>query len=140
MMRAWGFRRVVVEGLAAAFLDGEWSPSSMAERGAVALGRSPRWLQATARRTHEAFPDAPRDRLGEVATTIAGDPGFEEALSDRREILRMRRFFLPAPAMRAAHPDWHVPALPTTGDIAAWLGEEVEDLAWACRLAWARTS
>ncbi len=130
MMRTSGIRRVVAEALAAAFLDGAWSPSSMAERGAVALGRSPRWLQATARRTHEAFPDEPRDRPGEVARAIAGDPGFEEALSDRREVFRVRRFFLPAPAMRAAHPDWHVPPLPTTGDVAAWLGEEVEDLGW----------
>ncbi len=32
--------------------------------------------------------------------------------------------------MRVVAADWGVPALPTTGDIAAWLGEEVEQLAW----------
>jgi RNA-directed DNA polymerase len=129
-MRWAGFRRIVAEGLAAAFLDGVWTPSAMMDRGALALGRSPRWLQATVRRTHAAFPEAPCDRLGEVVTTIARDPGFEKALSRGREVVRVRRFFSPAPAMRATNPDWSVPPLPTTGDIAVWLGEEVEQLAW----------
>lgn len=129
-MRLARFRRLVAEGLAAAFLDGLWSPSAMAERGAVALGRSPRWLRATARRTHAAFPDAPRDAFGEIAAKIESDPAFQKALSRGREVLCVRRFFLPEPAMRVGRADWGVPQLATTGDISTWLGEDVGTLAW----------
>jgi RNA-directed DNA polymerase len=121
---------MVAEGLAAAFLDGPWSPSAMAERGAVALGRSPRWLRATARRTHATFPEAPHDAVGELATAIARDPGFEKALSDRREVVRVRRFFSPEAAMRFPRPEWDVVQLATTTDVAAWLDEEIGPLAW----------
>jgi RNA-directed DNA polymerase len=124
------FRRTIAEGLAAAFLDGVWSATGMAERGAIALGRSPRWLDGTVRRIYGAFPDAPRDSPDALTMTIARDPEFEEALSNPREVVRVRRFFLPELAMRAARPEWDVPPLPTTGEIAAWLGERVEQLAW----------
>jgi hypothetical protein len=130
MPRAARFRRIIAEGLAAAFLDGAWSPGEMADRGATALGRTPRWLNATARRTHAAFPLLPVDRFGEVVTAIERDSGFEKALSNRRETLRVRRFFCPPPAMDSTRANWGVPQLPTTGDVAAWLGEDVAHLVW----------
>jgi RNA-directed DNA polymerase len=130
MVRSARFARVVAEALAAAFLDGPWSPSEMAERGAIALGRSPPWLQAAAERMHDAFPDPPCDRIGELASSIARDAAVGKALSDRRERLRVRRFFSPEPAMRAERSAWDVPQLATTGDVAARVNEEVEALAW----------
>ncbi len=130
MTRAARFRRLIAEGLAAAFLDGAWSPPEMTERGAAALGRSPRWLAATAQLSHAAFPILPSDRFGEVATAIERDSGFEKALTERYEILHVRRFFCPSPAMDLARADWGLPSLPTTGDIAAWLNEDIAHLAW----------
>jgi hypothetical protein len=130
MNRAARYRRLLAEALAAAFLDGAWSPPDMTERGAVALGRSPRWLAPLARRTHAAFAVAPADRLGEVASAIERDAAFDKVLWDRDGVPRIRRFFAPSPAMALAHADWGVPPLPTTGDIAAWLGEDVSRLAW----------
>ncbi len=124
------FRRVLAEGITAAFLDGLWSPPAMAERAAVALGRRPRWLRAIAHRTHAAFPDAPRHAFGAVAAKIENDPGFGRALSRRGEVLRLRRFFLPEHAMRVGRPDWGVPQLATTGDIATWFAEDLQTLAW----------
>lgn len=120
----------MAEALAAAFLDGDWSPLEMAQRGAVALGQSPRWLRATATRTHAEFPVTPSDRFSEVTRTIERDPGFEKALRDGRAILRVRRFFLPSPAMDPSRPDWGLPVLPTTGNLAAWLNKDVVQLAW----------
>ena len=129
-MRAARFRQLVAEGLAAAFLDGPWVPDAMAERGGIALGSSARWLRATAKRVHTAIPEAPRDALGELAATIAHDPGFEKALTRGQEVVRLRRFFLPEPAMREGRPAWDVLQLATTGDVAIWLGEDVASLEW----------
>src|SRR5579883_2324994 len=108
----------------------------MAERGALALGRSPTWLKTTARRVHAMFPDPPRDRFGETVTAIANDAAFEKALSDRREVVRVRRYFLPEPAMRAGRPDWDVPPLATMGD-CRHLGRRRDRRACLARgLAW----
>jgi hypothetical protein len=130
MTRGARFRRLIAEGLAAAFLDGAWSPPEMTERGAVALGRSPSWLAATTRRIHAAFPVLPADRFGAVVRAIELDSGLEKALFDRREPLRIRRFFCPSPTMDLARADGGLPSLPTTGDIAAWLNEDIAHLAW----------
>ena len=110
-MRTARRHRVLAEALAAAFLDGEWSPGPMAERGSLAFGRPLPWLRATAGRIHRAFDTAPRDRLGEIAELIRADPGFDASWPDRRSPLRVRRFFLPEPAMAPAHPEWRLPQL-----------------------------
>jgi hypothetical protein len=102
----------------------------MAERASIALGSSKRWLRETAKRVHAAFPDAPRDAPGQLALTIAGDPGFAKAFTEGREVVRLRRFFFPEPAMREGRPDWGVPQLGTTGDAALWLGEDGGSLEW----------
>jgi hypothetical protein len=129
-MRTARRHRVLAEALAAAFLDGEWSPGPMAARGALVFGRPLPWLTATARRLHRAFDVAPSDRLGELADAIRGDPGFEASWSDRRSTLRVRRFFFPEPAMAPVHPEWQLPALATTADLATWLEEDVAHLTW----------
>jgi RNA-directed DNA polymerase len=130
MTRAARFRRLVAQGLAAAFLDGPWSPSAMAERGAAAIGRSSQWLGAMATRTHAAFPMMPSDRFGELATAIESDSGLEKALWDRRHPVRVRRFFSPSPTMGLARADFGVPSMPTIGDIATWLNEDIAHLTW----------
>jgi hypothetical protein len=102
----------------------------MSERAAIALGRSAPWLLPLTQRTHARFSNAPTDRPGELASSLARDRGLVEALWNRREIVRVRRYFLPAPTMGVPRPDWDVAALATTSDVAAWLSEDVESLAW----------
>jgi RNA-directed DNA polymerase len=130
MTRPAGFRRIVAESLAAAFLDGAWSMPEMFERGTAAIGRPARWLRAVAGRMRAAFPVVPADRLREVSDAIERDPAFDKALRNPREAPRIRRYFCPAPAMAPARPEWGIPSLPTTGDIASWLNQDLAHLAW----------
>lgn len=127
------FGRLVAEGLAAAFLDGEWSPAEMTDRAAAALGRRARWLHTLASRTHAAFPVMPSGRFDEVVDAIERDPSFNKVLLNRREVPLVRRFFCPSPTVdheRAERHGWAVPALPTTGDVASWLGVDIARLEW----------
>ena len=132
MTRAARFRRLLAQGLVAAFLDGSWSPSEMTERGAEALGRSPRWLGAMARRAHAAFHVMASDCFGEVATAIERDPAsrrpcwndVSRCASAGSSVRRPRWVLASAPGLRR-------PSLPTTsGDIATWLNEDVAHLTW----------
>lgn len=122
--------RALSEALAAAFLDGDWSPASLVDRGAIVLGGSPAWLRRLAKGVCAAFPEAPHDALGTLAIAIANDRALRAGAAGSSTYLAPRRYFLPHPAMRAERPSWNVPPLETARDVAEWAHEDLADLAW----------
>ncbi len=106
--------------LALAILDGPWEPDALEARLADALGVRRPWLRAVARRVLATFPVAPHpDHRDAVAAVIADVEGFRAACA--RGELVARRWALPAAPMLPCRHPWPVPALPTSGDLAAWL-------------------
>ena len=68
------------EGLASAFLDGEWAEAALERRGRAALELRPRWLAGLCRRVVEAFPRAPHE-VAELAPFIDQDEPLRAALA-----------------------------------------------------------
>jgi hypothetical protein len=125
---------IVARNLAAAFLDGPWSPQGLRQRGGLALGSRPRWLARLVRRVLAAFevPPADSDLLDRFLT---GDQDFCAACTDgiRRQQGLLRRLYWVRPRMAPASgpPEaWPVPALATTGAVADWLGLSPTQLDW----------
>jgi hypothetical protein len=117
---------VVAKVLAAALLDGEWQASAMRARAGRALGGAGRWLGALVRGARARFPEPPADALGALADWLAEQPAFARGVHDPRHPIHVVRYPTPAPVMRAS--PWPVPALATTGELAAWLGLDVRAL------------
>ncbi|HVH41341.1 MAG TPA: reverse transcriptase family protein [Labilithrix sp.] len=103
--------------LASAFLAaGPWTEEGLVERGAVALGRRPRWLRTYVQKVLARFPEPPRHRYHELAT-------FAPARRYRA------RVWLP-PDVAMGERRWDVPAFDTPGDLALWLELTPEELEW----------
>ena len=120
------------EGLASAFLDGEWAEAALERRGRAALEQRPRWLAGLCRRVVEAFPRAPHE-VAELAPFIDQDEPLRAALARSRDPVRVRRWFLPAPRMREpGRPAFvtDLPSLSTLGELAQALGFSSPELAW----------
>ncbi len=115
---------VLARALAAALLDGEWSKDAMLARAREAIGARPRWLPPLVKRVLAHFPEPPRARHGALVALIAARPSIRRAARGAR----LERMFLPAPAMGAMR--WPVLRIETLGELAAWLGEPLEDLLW----------
>jgi hypothetical protein len=126
---------VVARNLAAAFLAGTWSLDSLVRRGSRACGRRERWLRPLARRVLAAFASPHRLHQDTLARFIGLDQRFATACAEscrRRQSLLQEVFWTtprmaPAPGPPAS---WPVPALPTIGALAEWLGLTPAELAW----------
>jgi hypothetical protein len=122
---------VIARNLAAAFLDGPWSPGGLRGRGRQALGRRERWLAPLVRRVLTAFPELPpREPAETLARWLAGDRHFLAACRGQfhRGQVPLRRLFWATPRM--APSAWPVPALATTAALAGWLGLTPGQLDW----------
>jgi hypothetical protein len=114
--------RDLAEGLASAFLGAKsWSARALAAEGAAALGERPEWLRYVVKCVLVVFDDPPRADFEELARVIAG-------LAIVYDGHHIRRWRAPALSMRARR--WLVPALATTGELAAWLDLEPARLEW----------
>ncbi|KAB2912902.1 MAG: RNA-directed DNA polymerase [Dechloromonas sp.] len=128
--------RSVAIGLVRAFLAGSSDPASLRERGRRALGESPRWLPSLVLHLHL--------ELGSQFTTRQHDALLDAVLAYRQ----FRNAFLPGSTRPRilCHFTFHppmdeppavlagvaVPTLPTSGDLADWLGLLPNELAWFC--------
>jgi hypothetical protein len=118
-------------GLAAAFVAGRWSMEEIVDRGALALGRRPRWLRPLARRLLAAFDGPARPRAAQVAEFVAGDERFRVAW--RRRPFGLGASPLEPPAMAPAEgapASWGLPSLTTLTALASWLELGVPELEW----------
>lgn len=118
----------IARALAATFLTGELEVEALIHRAATLLGKRYRWLRTLATRVRVAFAHR-RPRLLEVAQFIDTDRSFLRACETYE--LQLVRFpprptMLPVPAAAA----WNLPALRTSGELAAWLQLTVRDLEW----------
>jgi retron-type reverse transcriptase len=123
----------VAVGLADAVLAGEADIDSMAERMAMALTRKHHWLRPLAKSISCQFGTSiSYAHRRELIGFIQRDPGYDEARTTSSKI-RIRRYFLASPPMNprpSALAACALPELPTPGDLAAWLGISVAELAW----------
>lgn len=124
-------RRRVAEGLAGAFLAGDWEPPAMARRGKRALRDQRGWLLALAEAAHAAYPDRPADRPRELAAFLAECPPLVEALADPERPPKVHTWMATPTAMRrdgTAGP--RTVAIPDLDALARWLGASPAHLAW----------
>jgi hypothetical protein len=127
----------VAKGLAFAFLAGPWTEGEMVARGRVALGDGARgrarWLRHLVRHTLLAFPAAPVDREDELAAAIAEDRALRGAAQTAGGPARVRRWLIPDATMVPVDGPparFHVPPLPSPGELADAVGLTVDELAW----------
>ena len=126
-------QRLVARNIAAVLLSGVWTPKAMADRLQTALGsktsKSQRTLIAEVLATNKnAYPPS----IAALTKAITAARSFERAagaqLRSRAPIHMVLRHstFAPTAVLR----DIEIPALPTQGDIAAWLGLPIAQLDW----------
>lgn len=115
---------VWAQALAYAFLDGEWTAEGLIQRGGLVLGHQRPEMRRLARRVLRAYPRPPWDRSRELASWLAANDTFRPSIAGSR----LNRWLAYQPAM-AAMP-WPVPAIPTVGELAHYLGLTVNELAW----------
>jgi hypothetical protein len=124
-------KRLVAKNLAAAFLAGPWCLDGLVERGAAACGQRDRWIGTLARRVLTAFPAAPATAdAAALERFIEETRAFRRAWSALRASgeLPLRSIFCTVATMLPS--PWPVPALPTPGTLAAWLGLTPGELDW----------
>lgn len=123
----------VALALADALLAGPASAEDFAARMARALGRKSRWIAGLSRRAFARFGSQLRHpQRQRLIAFIRDDRGFRDAWRAARKPA-IRHYFLDPPPMEprpGALAACAIPALPTPGDVAAWLGITVSDLDW----------
>jgi hypothetical protein len=118
----------VAAALSAAFLDGPWSSAAeLAERGARAIGISPRRALPIAKAVRTAYREPPVDRRRELTRYVEDLASYKRLWRrGRRPVVAEHR--LPVTAMAANR--WHVPQLDTVAALAAWAGLTTSQLDW----------
>ena len=106
--------------LATAFLEGSWDAGALFDRGRTFLGERPPWLFALVGRILVEYSDPERrPDVEALAGFIHRDKGFRAGTEC---------VFRGAPRMAAA--PWPVPARPSSGALAEWLGITPGELDW----------
>ncbi|WP_240360412.1 reverse transcriptase family protein [Pyxidicoccus caerfyrddinensis] len=100
----------------------------MHERAVTALGQHFQWLTGVVRNVRRGFHRPPVDAPDTLARYIAHLPSFRQAMAHPDTRPRIRHWLVAPTDMGRMR--WPVPALPTTGELAAWLGLSDEDLDW----------
>jgi RNA-directed DNA polymerase len=111
--------------LAFAFLDGDWTEAGLLRRGALVLGNRRPQLRTLVRRLLRAYPRPPWDRPRELARWLDTTPAFARGSAARAQSVR---WLIPQPAM--GEMPWPVPAIPTGGELAHFLGLTTTELEW----------
>lgn len=100
------------------------------------LGRNWAWLRPVAKRYLMTFNGRTRPRHREVVQFLLRNRGFRKACAEYSSELRVRRWIAEPMRMRPASAalGWGVPAIATTGELAAWLGLDLGELDWCADL------
>lgn len=124
--------RVLADALATAFLAGDSTFEGVLARGRRTLGRNWAWLGPLVKRYLIAFNRPTRPRHREVVRFLLANKGFRKASARYSGELRVREWITEPMRMRPARAalGWGVPAIATTGELAAWLGLGVGELDW----------
>jgi RNA-directed DNA polymerase len=126
-------RHLVALSLADALLSGPSDPEGFFERAAECLGRRHRWLRPLCQRAFQRFGSSLDHRARQaLANWIRQDNGYLEAWNGSRPP-RVARYFIEPPRMaprKGALTACNLPALPTPGDLAGWLGITIGELDW----------
>lgn len=133
---------VAADGLARAFLAGDWDPPAMARRGQRCLDDRRRWLFHLALAARSNWPEPPRDAPRALAEFLAACPVLTDAVARDRAAGRprptVRRWFPTEGAMGPAR--WPVPALATLQAVQDFFRLDAGGLAWfADARSWERT-
>jgi len=115
---------VWAQALAYAYLDGDWTDEALIRRSALVLGHRRADMRRLARRVLRAYPRPPLDRPRELAAWLSANDAFRPAIAGSQ----LNRWLPFQPAM--GHMPWTVPAIPTVGELAHFLGVAVNELAW----------
>lgn len=118
----------IAHGLAFAFLAGPWNRAGLRERAEEVLGARPPWLVPLIRHVLARFALPPHDASDSLSHAIQRAPAFRRGVARSRPRARLVTLLISPPRM--AEPRWPVPALPTTVDLAAWLGVSPAELDW----------
>jgi len=116
--------------IARCFLAGDLSEEAIVARAAEMLGRRSRWVGPVAWNFATAFAGITRPRHRDAIDFLLRDPVFRRAWSERR--ITIQRRFADPPRMHpaAAGARWNLPAIETSGDLAAWLSLAPGELDW----------
>ncbi len=120
----------VARALAMAFLADEFDEQRLVDRGAMVLGKTPKWLPVLARRIVGRFGDTVRPRQRELIGFIQDDLAFQRACASGK--LRIVTWPI-IPAQMAPMPAavaWNVPEICSVGALSEWLGISVRELEW----------
>jgi len=120
----------VARGIAGALLAGPWLPDLMATRVRRTLGRRGAWITKLVMRVRRRFPNPPP--AADLRAALLADDELSAAVERLRQPLLIRRWLWATEVMTAApfataRP---LPALPTAGDLAQFLGLEIGQLMW----------
>jgi hypothetical protein len=145
-------RRGFANGLASAFLAGDWEQQALIARAGAVLEPLPSWVAQVTAEVISAYPRPPLDRRRELSRFIdllignlsAGESRGAETDPDERidpdaeteplaaatdyQPPQLRRW-LTAPQEMARRP-WPVPAIASLGELAEFLGVSDPQLAW----------
>lgn len=120
----------IARALAQVFLCDALEVEALVERGSHLLGRRWRWVRPLARRVCEAFAGRTPPRQRMLSEFILADEGFQLACERHAIVVKnhlaARLCMAPLPLGR----DWNLPAISTTGELAAWLGVSIPRLEW----------
>ena len=122
----------VISALARSLMAGEQTAEAVHARAVQTLGRSWRWLERLAARYVETFASRPRPRHRDVVQFLLADQKFQSAHAVRHGKLAIAHWLTEPQLMQpvAAAASWHLPAIETVGDLAAWLSITGAELEW----------
>jgi hypothetical protein len=122
----------LLAALARSFLSGEPNVEEIVARGTHLLGRPWRWLRPLAERYVAAVAGKTRPRRREVVQFLREDRAFGRARSRHAAALSVEQWLSEPQVMQpvAAAAAWDIPAIESTGALAAWLGLEAGELDW----------
>lgn len=121
-------RTALADELAGAFLNAPWRATDLAESGAGALDRWPRWMEGLALAAAAAFRTAPVDRRADLAVFI--DDWLAERGGDPEPVGIIRLLAATPDAGPGLRHDWPIARIDSPVDLAQRLELSTGQLAW----------